>query len=221
MNEVEQQALGNQLRDRLIRMMEPGEELLWSDRPDQRRFVRRREPLEVVFGLFWLLVAMPFTGAATIPALRGEKGAMLWPILAITLIIWLPVILIAGAPVFRAREWRNTIYGVTSRRAIILSSAAARNADSIPLRAIRTARIEKSDERTGTLNFLPTKLEKVIWLVDEDEDEEEDADFEEDAFLIYRVQRRRDYVCFLFIPQPEEVIRIIADAQRKARGEGR
>jgi hypothetical protein len=93
-------------------LLEPGEDLLWSGRPDQRRYALRQGVLKTVVALFLVIFALAWMYGAS------QAGGYTWMIgwLFFALGLWL-----FTEPFRRYREARATRYILTSRRALILA----------------------------------------------------------------------------------------------------
>ncbi|GAB4375466.1 MAG: hypothetical protein Kow00114_38660 [Kiloniellaceae bacterium] len=98
--------------------LQPGETLLWADRPDPRVLARARLP-QCIRGVLGLVVIGGFLGLSFIPDWpEGLRGLLLGLFVAAALAyaLWL-----AAAPLLASREAAQTVYAVTDRRVLVLA----------------------------------------------------------------------------------------------------
>ncbi|WP_340118342.1 hypothetical protein [Pelagibius sp. 7325] len=97
--------------------LQPGEALLWADRPDPRVLARARLP-HTIRGVLGLVVIGGFLWLSFIPDWPGGLRGLLFAIFigaALLYALWL-----AAAPLFAQRAAANTVYAVTDRRVLVL-----------------------------------------------------------------------------------------------------
>ena len=97
--------------------LQPGETLLWADRPDPRVLARARLP-QTIRGVLGLVVIGGFLWLSFIPDWPGGLRGLLFAIFigaALLYALWL-----AAAPLLASRAAANTVYAVTDRRVLVL-----------------------------------------------------------------------------------------------------
>src|SRR3546814_20292913 len=105
------------LLDAARRALEPGETLVWADRPDPQALARSRLP-QVIRGVLGLAVIATFLWLSFLPNWPGGlRGVLLGVFLAAALLYacWL-----LAAPLAARRAAGSTVYAVTDRRLILL-----------------------------------------------------------------------------------------------------
>ena len=124
----------------------PGERLLWTGRPQQGLALRASDLLFIPFMSLWLTMAM----WGLIVSLRQEGLT--------TLKFTAPFVLFGVAFVF-ARYWFDaklrgrTFYGLTDRRAIIVTYWLQQEINSVYLKELLELRFTRRSDQTGTLEF--------------------------------------------------------------------
>lgn len=106
--------------------LQPGEELVWADRPDPQALARSKLP-QVIRGVLGFVVIGVFSWLSFLPAWPGGPGGAVFAfflILALLYCLWL-----VAAPLIARRAAAQTVYAVTDRRALIL--------EGWPLRRLR------------------------------------------------------------------------------------
>ena len=139
----------------VLRELEPGEQLLWSGRPGQGVRLRRADAFAIPFSLIWA----GFTAVWEIEAIRsGEPLFMrLWGIPFLVLGAYLVV----GRFVADARLRRNTVYGVTDRRVILVSGLFSRSTTSHLLRAVPAITLSERRDGEGDVVLDATDMNHV------------------------------------------------------------
>jgi hypothetical protein len=124
----------------------PGEQLLWTGRPKQGFAIRASDLLFIPFMILWLVGVI----WASIALLRQEGVA--------SLRFTVPFLLFGVAlPVsrfwFDAKLRGRTFYGVSNRRAVIITYWLKQEINSVYLRELLELRFTHRSDRTGTLEF--------------------------------------------------------------------
>ena len=117
-------AAENELRSHL----DSGEKLLWAGRPAQGIVLSRQDGYLIPFGVLLLAAGLRFIPMGIYILIVGRLFAELW---------------------YRSR----LIYGVTDRRAIILSGMHRRSVQSIYFSSLITLKLEERRNRRGTIYF--------------------------------------------------------------------
>ena len=98
-------------------VLEPGETLVWADRPDPQVLARARLP-QVIRGLLGVAVIVGFLWLSFVPNWPGGlRGLLLTVFLAVAMLysLWL-----LAAPWVARRAAGRTVYAVTDRRVLVL-----------------------------------------------------------------------------------------------------
>jgi hypothetical protein len=135
----------------------PGEKIVWWEQPDERAYARMSGPLRK-FGLIFTGIAAGWMGLALVMSqlmIHFGKGVPWWvglfPVGGVPFLV--VGLLILRQPVRRARE---TVYGLTDRRAIVSESAwpkRSRVVRSYEPGKLTNPDLEVRDDGTGSLVF--------------------------------------------------------------------
>ena|SRR2546425_4352019 len=134
------------VREVFGRELVPGEQVLWSGRPDPRRLLDATDVYVIPFSLLWGGFAI-FWEILAIQA--GDLVGELWGIPFVLVALYL----IAGRFLFRGWKRRRTTYAVTSRRAIIVSKGWNRDVTSIYLTSVLDIGRSVRPDGIGTIRF--------------------------------------------------------------------
>ena len=124
----------------------PGERLLWSGRPKQGFAIRASDLLFIPFtsiwlvGIIWGLITL--LRQEGIPSLRFTVPFVLFGILFLVSRYW-----------FDAKLRGRTFYGLSERRAIIVTYWPRQEINSVYLKELRELRFTHRSDQTGTLEF--------------------------------------------------------------------
>lgn len=127
--------------------LEAGESLVWAGVPRQGLLLRAFDALMIPFSLMWGGFVI-FWEASVL-----EKGAPLF------FALWgIPFLIVAayitvGRFFVDARVRANTFYGLTDRRAIIVSGVFSRTTTSLPLRTLTDISLEERKDGAGTIHL--------------------------------------------------------------------
>jgi len=114
--------------DELRSHLDSGEKLLWAGRPAQGIVLTRQDGYLIPFGVLLVAAGLRFIPMVIYIVIVGRLLANLW---------------------YRSR----LIYGVTDRRAIILSGMRRRSVQSIYFSSLITLKLEERRNRSGTIYF--------------------------------------------------------------------
>jgi hypothetical protein len=116
------------LEDKLRSHLDSGEKLLWAGRPVQGVVLTRQDWYLIPFSVLLVAVGLRFISMGVCILIVGRLFTDLW---------------------YRSRLF----YGVTIRRAIILSGRRRRSVQSIYISSLITLKLEERRNRSGTIYF--------------------------------------------------------------------
>ncbi|MFN0243546.1 MAG: hypothetical protein ACKVWV_11695 [Planctomycetota bacterium] len=123
------------------------ETLVWSGQPRAGLRCTRADAFFIPFSVLWLAFVCTWTfraRALDAPVVFLMFGAMF---------IGFGLYFIAGRFFVDARRRRHTFYGLTSRRAVIVSGRRTRKVTSIQLRALAAVSLSERPDRSGSIVF--------------------------------------------------------------------
>lgn len=127
--------------------LRPGERVLWEGRPDVRAYSLRGAWFLVPFSLLW-------GGFAIFWEYQVIRGGAPW-----FFAVWgvpfvgIGLYMIFGRLLVARREARNTAYGITDQRVIILGGAVRQTLTELDLRDLPMAQLEDQGRGLGTITF--------------------------------------------------------------------
>ena len=147
--------------DELRSHLDSGEKLLWVGRPAQGMVLTRPDWYLIPCSVVFLGVVVVWLGFAVDSFWQGSTktpGALAVVVLALAVVLSLPffavgLYLLIGR-FFEDRLYRSRlIYGVTDRRAIIVSGVRRRSVQSIYLSSLSALKLEERRDGSGTIYF--------------------------------------------------------------------
>jgi hypothetical protein len=129
----------------LLSELEPGETIEWAGRPNPRHVFTLVDLLLVPFSLLWAGFAFFWEGTVII------WGAPLFFAIWGVPFVLIGTYLVFGRFLFAAWDKRHTWYGVTNRRAIILSTTFGRRVQSLFLNKLPLVELRALPRGRGTL----------------------------------------------------------------------
>jgi hypothetical protein len=152
----------SELPPTLQQVLEPGENVLWADRPVAWRLAIRKWPLCLIGSL------MLYFGVSVLRfLLRTDPGhgpvnhAILWPMLVfLALGFCIPCVIgliAASSPFFRAFAAKRTIYDITDRRVLIVVAPRLGGASTYSFRSGEITRVTCLTSAGGTIGDI------VLW----------------------------------------------------------
>ena len=127
--------------------LEPGESLVWTGVPRQGLLLRAFDAFMIPFSLLWGAFAV-FWEASVL-----DKGAPLFFVLGGIPFVVVAVYITVGRFFVDARVRANAFYGLTDRRAIIVSGVFSRTTTSLPLGTLTDISREERKDGTGTIQL--------------------------------------------------------------------
>ncbi len=138
--------IDDRLRQILQDVLEPGEKILWAERP-VATFFSPETGIKLLAGIFWsfcLLAMMIFS------RFKGADWMDVAPVL-----LFMPLgFLLMLAPLIRYRRMRHTIYAITGRRALAILHWRNPVVCSYSLEEIRQVRVHQRDNGIGDVRIV-------------------------------------------------------------------
>jgi len=141
------------VEDELRSHLDSGEKLLWAGRPAQGMVLTPRDWAAIPNGVAWLSVAVYIFWPTKAPEpLKSPVPFALFVAMGL-LFIGIGIYLLIGR-FFADRLYRSRlIYGITDRRAIIISGLRRRSVQSIYLSSLSALTLEERRDGSGTIYF--------------------------------------------------------------------
>lgn len=134
-------------QNQIAQALDAGESLIWSGGPREGIVLRPSDAYLIPFSLLWGGFAI-FWEAGVLH--MGGPNAAFMSIWGIPFVL-LGLYLIAGRFFIDARIRARTFYGLTDRRAIIISGLFSRTVNSLPLRTLSDISLQERSDRSGTI----------------------------------------------------------------------
>src|SRR5262245_50840528 len=140
--------------------LEPGERVVWSGKPDPRRFALKRGLWPFLMGIFLLSVAAFLLGMGLFergPPIRGPEAAS-WRRLQFVMTFYfafigtssgIPGLVFAAGPVWLWSRARQTTYALTDRRVVIDTTGPRPRRQSILLEHVRFIELRPTSRGLG------------------------------------------------------------------------
>jgi len=129
----------------ISRVLDSEETLIWSGMPRHGLLLRPSDALMIPFSLMWGGFAIFWE--ATVLRSRAPGFFALWGIPFVLVGLYL----IVGRFFVDAKIRANTFYGLTNRRAIIVSGIFSKTTNSLPLRTLTNISLQERSDRSGTI----------------------------------------------------------------------
>lgn len=134
-------------QNEIAQVLDSGESLIWSGAPRRGLVLRPSDAYLIPFSLLWGGFAV-FWEAGVLDT-NGPNSAFMsiWGIPFVLAGLYL----IVGRFFIDARIRARTFYGLTDRRAIIISGVFSRTINSLPLRTMTDISLQERSDRSGTI----------------------------------------------------------------------
>lgn len=134
-------------QNEIAQALDSGESLIWSGVPRQGVVLRPSDAYMIPFSLLWGGFAIFWE--ANVLRMDAPNAAFmsLWGIPFVLAGLYL----IVGRFFVDARIRAKTFYGLTDRRAIIISGMFSRTINSLPLRTLADISLQERSDRSGTI----------------------------------------------------------------------
>jgi len=134
-------------QNEIARVLDSGESLIWSGAPPQGMRLRASDAYMIPFSLLWGGFAI-FWEASVLRATGPNAAFMsLWGIPFVLIGLYM----IVGRFFVDAWIRTKTFYGLSDRRAIIVSGVFSRTVNSLPLRTLTDISLQERSDRSGTI----------------------------------------------------------------------
>jgi hypothetical protein len=153
-------------REMIEEQLSPGEEILWVGRPRRGLALRPEDWLLIPFGIVWLCStigimesARSFGGGPSVTHQFGFPGRRMFaqPLTIFQIVGWLFIAIglyvLVGRIFVDAGVRRNTYYGVTDRRILIITGFFGNRFLSIPLESAEEVNVIRRPDGSGTIRF--------------------------------------------------------------------
>jgi hypothetical protein len=134
------------------RELQRDERLLWKGRPRGGIRLRSSDAYLIPFSLIWGGFAIFWEFMALFGTPKKEQAALVFPLFGVPFVL-IGLYLIFGRFFVDARMRARTEYGLTNRRAIIVSGLFSRTVKSIDLRSTPEITLTEKADRSGTITF--------------------------------------------------------------------
>jgi hypothetical protein len=142
----------------LQKELEPSERLIWSGQPRQGLAFRQGDLFLVPFSVLWGGIA--FYSAYTAAFVKNAPlFSMIWGIPFVLIGVYLTV----GRFFIDSYQRRWTFYGLTNRRALILSGVWTREVKSIDLRKLNEISLTERSDGSGNILFGSASPYSSLW----------------------------------------------------------
>jgi hypothetical protein len=131
----------------VARHLESGESLLWAGVPRQGIFLRGADAFMIPFSFLWGGFAIFWEATAI-----AGGAPFFFALFGIPFVV-IGLYMIAGRFFVDAKIRKNTYYGLTDRRVVIISGLFSQTTNSLPLRTLHDISVQERGDRSGTVMF--------------------------------------------------------------------
>jgi hypothetical protein len=148
-----------------------GEDLLWSGKPRQGLLFRKSDALFIPIGLFfiafavfWTVTTLEIVSASSTQAHLPFFVTLIFPLFGFVFICF-GLYMTVGRFMHDAWARRNTVYGITNRRALIRSGIFRSQLKSFHLRTLSNVSLEEKSNGEGTIQLGPFATLNPMYLM--------------------------------------------------------
>jgi hypothetical protein len=131
----------------IAQALDSGESLIWSGAPRQGLLLRPSDAYVIPFSLLWGGFAIFWEVSVLNTSGPNSQFMSIWGIPFVLVGLYI----IVGRFFVDARIRARTFYGLTDRRAIIVSGLFSRTINSLPLRTLTDISLQERSDRSGTI----------------------------------------------------------------------
>jgi hypothetical protein len=156
--------MDHQTQDIIQRELDSGEKLLWSGRPKQGMVFRGSDVYMIPFSLLWGGFAI-YWEIMALSIQHEERGSVdvVFPLFGIPFVL-IGLYMIFGRFIHDSKKRAKTIYGLTDRRAIIVSGLFSKTVKSLNLRSLSDVSLAERSNRSGTITFgQENQMANIYW----------------------------------------------------------
>ncbi len=123
----------------LDKVLDENERVMWEGVPSFWPYLLGGSLITTIFGLFWLMLLLPFIGVAVFDILFGSHifgfGILLLPH------FWVGIGLVFGIPAYQVLVYKHTYYAITDKRVILQKGWIGRDFETIDFDQITNAEV--------------------------------------------------------------------------------
>lgn len=123
----------------LDKILDENEKIFWEGKPEFWPFLFGGSIITTLFGLFWILLLLPFIGLAIFDIFFGSHvfgfGILLMPH------FWIGLILVFGIPIYQILSYKHVYYAITDKRVVIQKGLIGRDFEIIDFDQITNAEV--------------------------------------------------------------------------------
>jgi hypothetical protein len=131
----------------------PGERVLWVGRPDPRILFAPADAFLVPFSIFWAGFAFFWEGGVLFGLFRGDNPALLAFVLFGLPFVAIGLYFVAGRFAYKRYRKRRTLYVVTDRRVLRLTTTRSERLDAVFLDACPSITKRARRDGIGSISF--------------------------------------------------------------------
>lgn len=131
----------------------PGERVLWSGRPDPRILLTSADAFLVPFSIFWAGFAFFWEGGVLSGPVKGDNPGLLFFALFGLPFVAIGLYVVAGRFVYKRYRKRRTLYAVTDRRALSLTTTRSERLDAVFLDSCPSITKRARRDGIGSISF--------------------------------------------------------------------
>jgi hypothetical protein len=135
-------------------LLQPGEQLVWADRPGADALVRAKLP-QVIRGGLGLAVIAGFLWLSFLPNWPGGANGLLLAVLLVVAVLY--ALWLLAAPLVARRAVATTVYAVTDRRVVVGESWPFRRLASFTPAELDAPQVMPGEGGRGTVVFISRK----------------------------------------------------------------
>ncbi len=132
--------------------LQPNERLIWAGQPRKGILIRPVDAFLIPFSLLWGGFAIIWTAIALL-----SEAPLVFVLFGIPFVV-VGLILIFGRFIIDAQQRKNTYYGLTKDRALVLTGIVKKSIVSVPISSLDEISHHEHKDSEGTILFGPQNL---------------------------------------------------------------